>query len=662
MRFLDTSAGCSGTLIFKDVAESDLAGPQYAILSHRWGADADEVTYLDVHGSIDTSRKRGHAKLVKFCKEASKVGCIYGWADTCCIKKEDSSELTEAINSMYRWYQRSHKCIVYLHDVTREAMMDSDWFTRGWTLQELIGASEAYFFDRDWERFGTKSELLARLSIKTRIPETVLSDSRNVSTCSVAQILSWAAGRKTKRDEDIAYSLLGILGVTMDSRYGEGTKAFVRLQQAIMHKGKDESMFAWAMEQEKPTGLFAPSPDSYSECTDVLKTRGSLGFSESNGELSIKLKILPHGMETYYAILNCRKGTSTDKRIAILLSRLSTDGEYVRVKGMIKESKTMIPLSDMGRFEERRLRVPIYPTEPPLKRFHGFWLRSLKPPNWESCQSKILSRRVQPWREVISLEDHDLGTAGIVYMAPKVKPELFRYAESGWSHIHWIKLGFDTDFNPMLLLANDKHLFEDRRIVHNKPDPKLFEEALVCGARSTACDEMFNNTWIKDPGGVPGKSYGWATGVAVLKVERNTGISGRLEALNLGISISLCSVRDSDMRLTGGEIWAVDIFDDQGSDPDQDLAYTTKRIESAEQDDMCASCCLGVTSHDADALRAKKQEALRPRRFLGASDLEELKLPLKKTSMTLPVGITDGHMTVRPGQMFSDILTLDVST
>lgn len=638
MRFLDTSAGRSGALILKDVAESDLAGHQYAILSHRWGADADEVTYVDVHESIDISRKRGYAKLVKFCEEASKVGCIYGWADTCCINKGDGSELTEAINSIYRWYQRSHICIVYLHDVTREAMMDGEWFKRGWTLQELIGASEAYFFDRNWERFGTKSELLARLSIKTRIPETVLSESENLATCSVAQILSWAAGRETKRDEDRAYSLLGILGVTMDSRYGEGSKAFVRLQQAIMHKGKDESMFAWAMEQEKPTGLFAPSPDSYSECTDVFKTSGSLGFSESNGELSIKLKTLPHGMETYYAILNCLKGTSTDKRIAILLSRLSTDGEYVRVKGMIKEGKTMIPLSDMGRFEERSLRVPIEPTEPPLKRFHGFWLRSLRPPNYESCQPKILSRRVQPWREVISLEDDDLGTAGIVYMEPKVKPEFLHYVrESGWSHIHWIKLGFDTDFNPMLLLANDKHLIGGGRIFHCRPDPTMFEEALVCGARSTACDELFDNRWIKNPGGVPGKSYRWATGTAVLKVKRNTGISGRLEALNLGISISLCPARNFDMTLADGEIWAVDISDDQGSDPDQDLAYTNKRIDSTERDDMWFSCCLGVTTHDADVLIARKQDALRQRRFLGASDLEELKLP-PNTPQVRPLG------------------------
>ena len=236
MRVINTE-----TLRFEDIAEEN----KYAVLSHRWSAASeDEVSYVDIAESRDISHKAGFAKFQGFCSLAAKLGCRYGWDDTCCINKGDPSEVTEAINSMYRWYQYSHICIVYLEDIVeKNQMMGSSWFDRGWTLQELIGPGATSFYNRDWNLIGTKDELLSSLSGKTGVPEDVLSHRNKPSTCSVAQRMSWAATRETTRIEDRAYSLLGIFGVSMTPIYGEREKAFLRLQKAIIEESKDESIF-----------------------------------------------------------------------------------------------------------------------------------------------------------------------------------------------------------------------------------------------------------------------------------------------------------------------------------------------------------------------------------------------------------------------------------
>jgi Heterokaryon incompatibility protein (HET) len=137
MRFLDTHAG---TLCFQEVADSELHLDEnkYAIPSHRWGADNEEVSYDDIQHFMDISHKKGFAKLKGFCRLASAAGCRYAWIDTCCVNKVNSTELREAVNSMCRWYQESKICIVYLEDVPTKQIMESEWFERGWTLQELI--------------------------------------------------------------------------------------------------------------------------------------------------------------------------------------------------------------------------------------------------------------------------------------------------------------------------------------------------------------------------------------------------------------------------------------------------------------------------------------------------------------------------------------------
>lgn len=229
-----------GILCLAEFFGSDL--PLYAILSHTWGADSDEVTYKDVIEGTGTT-KFGYDK-IKFCGEqARRDGLRYFWVDTCTIDKSSSAELTEAINSMFRWYQRSAKCYALLSDVSTENFHDQDlqfrksrWFTRGWTLQEMVAAPSVEFFNAQHIRLGDKMSLRDVVHEITGVPFEVFQ-GRALSQYSVDERLSWVSHRSTKREEDKAYSLLGIFNVHMPLIYGEGEEsAFKRLHEEI-HKG-----------------------------------------------------------------------------------------------------------------------------------------------------------------------------------------------------------------------------------------------------------------------------------------------------------------------------------------------------------------------------------------------------------------------------------------
>ncbi|KAH8902532.1 HET-domain-containing protein, partial [Coniochaeta sp. PMI_546] len=216
--------------------------PRYAILSHTWGAD--EVLYSHVQ---EGGYKGGSAKVDGCCAQAAKDGLDYVWIDTCCIDKSSSAELSEAINSMFAWYRGSVVCYVYLVDLT-SAFAKSRWFTRGWTLQELLAPDNVVFFSASWSPIGRKlsKPRIRVLTTITGIPDSCLSaSSKAFGEASVAQKMSWAAGRKTTRREDRAYSLLGIFGVNMAMLYGEGDNAFVRLQEEILRLSDDHSLLAW---------------------------------------------------------------------------------------------------------------------------------------------------------------------------------------------------------------------------------------------------------------------------------------------------------------------------------------------------------------------------------------------------------------------------------
>lgn len=201
-------------------------------------------------------QKKGWSKIEGCCREAAKYGLFHVWIDTCCICKTSSSELSESINSMFAWYRDARLCIAYLGDVpgrddvaaTDSGFDLSKWFTRGWTLQELIAPREVLFYRRDWSFMGLRSSLANRITGITGIAEDILSDHilENVGRFSVAARLAWAAWRKTSREEDRAYALMGLFGVNMPTIYGEGQKAaFLRLQNEIFRSSADHSIFAW---------------------------------------------------------------------------------------------------------------------------------------------------------------------------------------------------------------------------------------------------------------------------------------------------------------------------------------------------------------------------------------------------------------------------------
>jgi hypothetical protein len=228
--------------------------PRYAILSHTWGADTEEVTYRDI---IDGSgrNKAGYDK-IRFCGEqARRDGIHYFWVDTCCIDKSNSTELAEAINSMFCWYRDAATCYVYLSDVSRPAI-DADkksdqlpwesafrksrWFTRGWTLQELIASRTVEFFSKERCPLGDKKSLEQELHQITGIALEALRGDRPLQEFSVDERMSWAKNRHTTRQEDAAYCLLGIFDVHMPLIYGEGReKALIRLRKETQETQKN---------------------------------------------------------------------------------------------------------------------------------------------------------------------------------------------------------------------------------------------------------------------------------------------------------------------------------------------------------------------------------------------------------------------------------------
>ncbi|KAK6842352.1 hypothetical protein PG989_009168 [Apiospora arundinis] len=247
---------------------------KYAILSHMW--ETDEVTFQVYHNqSVEHETMKGWYKVRKACEQALEDGFEYLWADTLCIDKSSSSELSESINSMFKWYRDSAVCYAYLSDVASDGteFEKSRWFSRGWTLQELIAPGELKFYGKSWDFIGLKSTMLDQLHTITTIDPTALQGG-NLRLLSVAQKMSWASQRQTTRPEDIAYCLLGIFGISMPMLYGEGSRAFLRLQEQIVREYNDETLFAWRsgsinndkqqqQQHEPPTGVFAISPDAF---------------------------------------------------------------------------------------------------------------------------------------------------------------------------------------------------------------------------------------------------------------------------------------------------------------------------------------------------------------------------------------------------------------
>ena len=264
---------------------------EYAILSHRW-IELEEVDYneivklakMDEQERNEIRQRDGYQKVLQGCEQAKKDGYKWLWVDTCCIDKRSSAELSEAINSMYRWYENSRICYAYLHDVPGSSFPTApdhryhyksngwpEWFSRGWTLQEMIAPRDVRFFNRDWQPIGDKRMLAHTLSCITRVPQQILKEGLSSNRPCVAQIMSWAANRTTTRVEDRAYSLMGLLDMNMPMLYGEGRKAFHRLQLEIIRTSNDHSIFGWGYngKQVRTGSILADDPSFFWGCNEM---------------------------------------------------------------------------------------------------------------------------------------------------------------------------------------------------------------------------------------------------------------------------------------------------------------------------------------------------------------------------------------------------------
>jgi len=257
---------------------------EYAILSHTWGKE--EVTFEDLRDDTYTE-KVGYEK-IRFCGEQAKRDNLqYFWVDTCCIDKSSSAELTEAINSMFRWYYKATKCYVYLSDVSSpgdttddlawdSAFRESKWFTRGWTLQELIAPTSVEFFAKEGKLLGNKSTLERHVCEITGIPAKALRGGF-LPDFSIAERMSWAGRRQTTYEEDQAYSMLGIFDISMPIIYGEGKeKALKRLREQTRAEVKREDFsVSFDLSGVPKIENFVAREDELAEMHRRLKSDGS---------------------------------------------------------------------------------------------------------------------------------------------------------------------------------------------------------------------------------------------------------------------------------------------------------------------------------------------------------------------------------------------------
>ncbi|KAK1979343.1 heterokaryon incompatibility protein [Colletotrichum cereale] len=306
MRLINTN-----TLFLDEFYGDDV--PRYAIVSHTWSAG--EVTFQDWKDLAVAREKKGFQKIELARAQALRDGLDYLWIDTCCINKDSSAELSEAINSMFAWYEYSVKCYAYLSDVEHpgglvndcsenqihQVLSRSRWFTRGWTLQELLPPREVLFFSVEWNLLGNRRSLADAIQRITNIDCQYLHrrNKKILSGASVAERMSWLSCRRTTRVEDLAYCMLGIFDINMPLLYGEGAKAFTRLQEEILKTSTDQSLFCWSWTENDPgswVSMLAPSPRNFKNGQDYQPandaTSRPVPYSMTNFGLSIQLNLI----------------------------------------------------------------------------------------------------------------------------------------------------------------------------------------------------------------------------------------------------------------------------------------------------------------------------------------------------------------------------------
>ncbi|KAF2719286.1 kinesin light chain 1 [Polychaeton citri CBS 116435] len=338
MRLLERDS-VGNVSLTKDLPDSELPAYKYAILSHTWGPDEEEVNFHDITNGSGTS-KLGYKK-IQFCIQQTKQdGLKYFWVDTCCIDKDRETELSKALRSMFRWYANAEKCYVFLSDVPQKTseqdFRSSRWFKRGWTLQELIAPSTLEFFSEDWYSLGLKESLERQISEITRIPVKALR-GHALTDFTVQERRQWQVGRDTREPEDLVYSLLGLLEISMPVLYGEGkVKAWERLENEInaIQKGYlSEAIEArpFIARERELREVHAELNDGGARRTVVLQGLGGIGKTQLAIAYAVRHK------EDYSAFLWVNaKDEDTLK------------SSYVQVvKRIIREHPTMIRLANV---------------------------------------------------------------------------------------------------------------------------------------------------------------------------------------------------------------------------------------------------------------------------------------------------------------------------
>ncbi|KAF7194755.1 Vegetative incompatibility protein HET-E-1 [Pseudocercospora fuligena] len=348
--------------------------PPYAILSHRW--TDNEISFQ----SFTTSGKRqgpGFNKIRDFCaflklyphltervewnqttKTRETIKVRWAWVDTCCIDKHNSAELSETINSMWSYYQNAKFCVAYLSDVPETedfeaSFIASEWFKRGWTLQELLAPAEVWFCNANWNILGSKRlvslwmarDFLRILSKASKIPVYYLDDPtrQKHQMASIAQKMSWASMRKTTRPEDIAYCLLGLFNITMPLVYGEGNNAFRRLQQEILRHSNDESIFAWRPSLDDDgntteTGILAPSPEFFAQAQHMHRCNliPRQPYRVTNKGIKMQAPLIKVSRDLFLLQINCVEIPGVDGPVS--------DPQYLHSGIMHGAHGCMVPL------------------------------------------------------------------------------------------------------------------------------------------------------------------------------------------------------------------------------------------------------------------------------------------------------------------------------
>lgn len=542
--------------------------PRYAIVSHRW--EDDEVTFDDIRDE-NFGHRKGYYKLEGACRKAFQYGCEWMWLDTCCINKTNAVELAEAINSMYNWYKEAEICLVYLFDLsdnqTDRHFEDCEWWSRGWTLQELIAPANVVFFDRHWQQVGRKADLCRPIARSTGIDIDVLRGA-DPRTCSIAQRMSWAAKRKTTEIEDQAYCLLGLFNVSIPMQYGDRERAFLRLQEEIIRRSDDPTIFAWDryFPHGRRSGLLAHSPASFAACQHIVQAprldSQLYGFQMTQLGLSINLFTIPYAMHTYLAILECCEKSTPFRYYGILIERQTVAEQFVRVDvgGRSVVSICIDPLTKIAQRRRRSLLVRQVQLEKPVRHNYAFWIRSLELPGYkpkELARAKLYSRDGRISHNngfgVLRIPDGLNGTAGMVRLNAD-EPE------KPWWRIVYLVFGFDEDFVPFCMLGNSDL---GRRYSFIKEIKERKE------AQSPPLERAFSNSWLRSEPPEPSRAGFKRRSYCILCSPLPSCDEQTIEYLSLSVSFrqEIVPKELNCLRPNPWYVWVVDVRYRKGLSP-----------------------------------------------------------------------------------------------